>query len=134
MQEFLNSDLGIFLVIVVQCLVVAVAVSALWPSGSADEFIEFELAAVNGEPISAEFRFEVDGDQTTFFMRSDGLEATRYDVWVRTEGDGERHWIGRLDGDPDGTVSFVADFSPEEIERFWVTDPEDEPVLGHDID
>ena len=114
-------------------LIVAIALASLWPRGG-DDFIEFELASQNGEPVTAEFRFESDGATTTFDVRASGLEKVRYDVWVRTAADGERHWIGFFEGDIDGTATYVADFSPEEIGRFWVTDPADEPVLGHDID
>lgn len=115
-------------------LLVAVAVSALWPDSSNEGFARFELAAQGGEAVEAEFRFTADDDGTTFEVRASGLRDLQYDVWVRTEDDGERHWIGRFTGDIEGTDVFETEFTTDEIERFWVTDPDDAPVLGVDID
>ena len=43
---------------------------------------------------SAELRFEQVGESTVFDVRVSGLAELTYDVWVRTEGDLERHWLG----------------------------------------
>ncbi|GEM_PF-3889941 len=113
-------------------LLVVVLAASLWPRD--DGFVEFELASQGGEALTAELKFEQVGDTTVFDVRVSGLSDLTYDVWVRTEGDLERHWLGRFDGDIEGTGTYTADFTIDEIERFWVTDPGDEPVLGHDID
>ncbi|MDG2111325.1 MAG: hypothetical protein P8N02_01785 [Actinomycetota bacterium] len=113
-------------------IAVVVAVVSLWPS--TDEFIEFELATHNGAEIVAEFRVEEADATTGFEVRTTGLQDVEYDVWVRTAADGERHWIGAFNGDTDGAERFVADFTIADIERLWVTDPDNELILGHDLD
>ena len=113
-------------------LLVAVLAAALWPRD--DGFVEFELASQGGQELTAELRFEQAGESTVFDVRVTGLVDLTYDVWVWTEGDLERHWLGRFTGDIEGTETYTAEFAIDEIERFWVTDPADEPVLGHDID
>ena len=114
-------------------LAVVIGVAALWPHSGVD-FVEFELASQNGIAVSADFKVATDGDTTTFDVRANGLEDLEYDVWVRTSTDGERHWIGRFEGNIQGGDVFVAHFAVSDIERLWVTDPAAQLILGHDLD
>ncbi|MFT7649759.1 MAG: hypothetical protein ACI8Y4_004523 [Candidatus Poriferisodalaceae bacterium] len=98
---------------------------------SDEGFVDFELASQNGLLIEASYRVDVDGDVTNIEMRIDGLPGDDYDVWVR-DVDGERVWIGKLSGDTaDWQVEI--DRPPSELERLWVTDPADTPILGSDL-
>jgi hypothetical protein len=59
------------------------------------------------------------------------LASADYDVWVR-DLEGERVWIGRLDGDTED-FEVLVERPLTDLERLWVTDPEDTVVLESDL-
>jgi hypothetical protein len=117
--------------LVAAILIVAVAVSTLVRTDSSDDFVPFELASQNGQTVDASYRISEGDDQVSFELKVEGLASADYDVWVR-DLEGERVWIGRLDGDTED-FEVLVERPLTDLERLWVTDPEDTVVLESDL-
>jgi hypothetical protein len=98
---------------------------------SSDDFVPFELASQNGQTVDASYRISEGDDQVSFELKVEGLASADYDVWVR-DLEGERVWIGRLDGDTED-FEVLVERPLTDLERLWVTDPEDTVVLESDL-
>ncbi len=131
------SWLGRWIPAVATAVLAAVVAVVALVSGDDDPstggLVGFDVAEQDGRRVDASFELSDSGEGLVVTLRTDGLADVAYDVWVALSSAPGPSRIGGFAGDLEQPRGFEVDADLDDIERLWVSDPDEVVVLEQDF-